>query len=58
MKFDRPGLVAMAPMREGTGTTLAKNSGSSQFFITLREMKFPYFLKIYLSHLAKHKKFI
>ncbi len=38
MKFDRPGLVAMAPMREGVGTTLAKNSSSSQFFITLREM--------------------
>lgn len=38
MKFDRPGLVAMAPMREGHGTTLAKNSASSQFFITLREM--------------------
>jgi peptidyl-prolyl cis-trans isomerase A (cyclophilin A) len=38
MKFDRPGLVAMAPMRDGVGTTLAKNSASSQFFITLREM--------------------
>lgn len=38
MKFDRPGLVAMAPMRDATGTGLAKSTNSSQFFITLREM--------------------
>ncbi len=38
MKFDRPGLVAMAPMRESNGTKTAANSNSSQFFITLREM--------------------
>jgi peptidyl-prolyl cis-trans isomerase A (cyclophilin A) len=38
MKFDRPGLVAMAPMRESKGTDIAKGTNSSQFFITLREM--------------------
>jgi peptidyl-prolyl cis-trans isomerase A (cyclophilin A) len=38
MKFDRPGLVAMAPARDSGGTGLAKNSNSSQFFITLKEM--------------------
>jgi len=38
MKFDRPGLVAMAPMRDSNGTGIAKGSNSSQFFITLREM--------------------
>lgn len=38
MKFNRPGLVAMAPMRDESGKNLVKNSNSSQFFITLREM--------------------
>jgi peptidyl-prolyl cis-trans isomerase A (cyclophilin A) len=38
MKFDRPGMVAMAPMRDSTGTALSKGTNSSQFFITLREM--------------------
>jgi peptidyl-prolyl cis-trans isomerase A (cyclophilin A) len=35
-KFDRPGLVAMAPEREGV--TLKGDTNGSQFFITLREM--------------------
>lgn len=38
MKFDRPGMVAIAPMRESKGTAIAKGTNSSQFFITLREM--------------------
>ncbi len=38
MKFDRPGIVAMAPMREGNGTATRKDSNGSQFFISLKEM--------------------
>jgi peptidyl-prolyl cis-trans isomerase A (cyclophilin A) len=38
MKFDRPGLVAMALMREQNGTKLIKDSIGSQFFITLAPM--------------------
>jgi peptidyl-prolyl cis-trans isomerase A (cyclophilin A) len=38
MKFDRPGMVAIAPMRESKGTAIARGTNSSQFFITLREM--------------------
>lgn len=37
MKFNRPGLVAMAPMRED-GTKIRKDSNGSQFFISLKEM--------------------
>ncbi len=35
MKFDKPGMVAMAPMRDSGGTNFQKNSNGSQFFITL-----------------------
>ena len=38
MKFARPGMVAMAPMRDAAGMTTLKNSNGSQFFITLKEM--------------------
>ncbi|HVK60518.1 MAG TPA: peptidylprolyl isomerase [Bdellovibrionales bacterium] len=38
MQFDRPGLVAMAPLRESNGTKLKKDTNGSQFFITLRPM--------------------
>ncbi|MEK7357191.1 MAG: peptidylprolyl isomerase [Bdellovibrionota bacterium] len=37
MLFNRPGLVAMAPMREG-GTGIQKNSNGSQFFISMAPM--------------------
>lgn len=36
MKFDRPGLLAMAAQREGT--KVKGNTNGSQFFITLKEM--------------------
>lgn len=35
MKFDRPGMVAMAPPRTPDGLDVVKDSNSSQFFITL-----------------------
>lgn len=38
MKFNRPGLVAMAPLRDSTGLKNVKDSNGSQFFISLREM--------------------
>ncbi|MES2854433.1 MAG: peptidylprolyl isomerase, partial [Bdellovibrionota bacterium] len=38
MKFDRAGLVAMAPIRDESGVKTRKNSNGSQFFITLRAM--------------------
>ena len=38
MKFNRAGLVAMAPLRDANGTGLVKDTNGSQFFITLREM--------------------
>jgi peptidyl-prolyl cis-trans isomerase A (cyclophilin A) len=39
MNFDRPGLVAMAPMRDATGKKTKKDTNGSQFFITLAPMK-------------------
>lgn len=36
MKFNKPGLVAMAPQRSGMAVN--QNTNGSQFFITLREM--------------------
>jgi peptidyl-prolyl cis-trans isomerase A (cyclophilin A) len=38
MKFSRPGMVAMAPLRDSSGLKNLKDTNSSQFFITLREM--------------------
>lgn len=38
MKFNRPGLVAMAPQRDASGLKNLKESNSSQFFITTTEM--------------------
>lgn len=38
MKFDRPGLVAMAPQRDASGLKTLKETNSSQFFITTKEM--------------------
>lgn len=38
MKFDKPGLVAMAPLRDATGMKNIKDTNGSQFFISLKEM--------------------
>jgi peptidyl-prolyl cis-trans isomerase A (cyclophilin A) len=38
MKFNRPGLVAMAPVRKSPGTETAKDTNGSQFFITLTQV--------------------
>ncbi len=38
VKFDRPGMLAMAPMRDESGTKIIKGTNGSQFFITVRPM--------------------
>ncbi|RYZ68609.1 MAG: peptidylprolyl isomerase, partial [Proteobacteria bacterium] len=38
MSFNRPGLVAMAPIRDATGLRTTKDTNGSQFFITMKEM--------------------